>query len=333
MNSTGYSASDCEIHSVITSEWPRLYLDTGVLLAIADGKEDAATVEHLIGTCDDHGVLLVVSSAHFQDLPPDQPTQARLAVALERFRWLAFVIASPEDFEVFVTGFDIGLALAPNIRELNIAAAASVQMHKNVQQKAFECFAAMQRIRAQNSEVSAIARELAAMTFVSLLDGEPPRDMTTIFEGHRRHCGVKVGDREREAILAELAPLVTFLELVQELPNLPDDWRTLALLRVKLSHEDYAPGARLSSQLHRGFVQNIRRRPLRSDVVDLIHVAYFPYVDVATCDRAAFPLVSRRLSGLKCPRSVKLFRNGQLLEVLRAVEGLPNAKRALLDRL
>lgn len=336
------SVTSEEIRAIIVSEWPRLYLDTGDLLAIADGKADADVVDRLIATCGERGVLLVVSRAHFQDVAAvDQATRDRVSDVLERFRWRTVVMQGPEDLEALATeAVDIGLALAPNIRDLNDHSVTAVSMQRQLafQQEVFEAFAASQqaRVRAGRSP-SQRAKTLGVMCLISLVHGSPQGDLATIFEIHKREHGFDVEAWEQEAILAEIEPMAKFLASVQDMPDLPEDWRLLALLHLKAGantrFETLAPGQYLSTRLNGGFVQNVGRRPLKSDVVDIAHVSHLPYVDVATCDRAAFAMINQHLSRVSCPRQVKLFRNGSWSEVLEAVEGLPNANQAMVERM
>jgi hypothetical protein len=330
-----------EVRAIIVSEWPRLYLDTGDLLAIADGKADAEIVERLIASCGERGVLLVVSRAHFQDVAAvDQATRDRFSSVLERFRWRTVVMKGPEDLEAVATErIDIGLELAPNIRELNDASvtAAGMQRLRAFQQDIFEAFDASQQVRVRASRSPSLrAKALGVMCLVSLVHGSPQGDLATIFEIHRREHGFDVEDWEQAAVVAEIEPMAEVLASVLEMPDLPEDWRLLALLHLKASvnggFETSTPGQSLATRLTGGFVRNVGRRPQRSDVVDMAHVSHLPYVDVATCDRAAFAVINQHLRRVNCPRQVKLFRNGLWSEVLEAVEGLPNAKQAILER-
>ncbi len=84
-----------------------------------------------------------------------------------------------------------------------------------------------------------------------------------------------------------------------------------------------SPGISLARNLGAERERDPRRQTNRSDSVDAMHAVYFPYVDVATCDRQAFSCVEKRLSGLAGTRKVRLIRNGHLDHVVAAIESLP----------
>jgi hypothetical protein len=109
-----------ELGTLICQTWPRLYLDTGDMLDIADGRADSAVVSELVAATGDRGVVLVVGWFHFQDvLAAETDSLERLADALEQFRFLAVAMAGPEQVELADTDADdITLQLAGNIREL-----------------------------------------------------------------------------------------------------------------------------------------------------------------------------------------------------------------------
>jgi hypothetical protein len=53
---------------------------------------------------------------------------------------------------------------------------------------------------------------------------------------------------------------------------------------------------------------------------------YFPYVDVATCDRETLPEVRKAIARIPCPRRAQLLRNGHLELVAGAVDALPRVR-------
>jgi hypothetical protein len=332
-----------EYRAIILAEWARLYLDTGALNSMADGRVDSGLVDRLVAVCEERGVLLVISHAHFQDIVSvDQATRDRLSSLLERFRWRALVIKGPEDLEAEATqAVDIQLALAPNVRALNDASAtaASLRTLTTVQGWVHEAQAEFQQLRARDGRVVSRAAVLLGWEcLISFFLGpEPAADLATLFEALRQRDGVDVEDWERELTLTYAEPFARLLTRVQTLPGLPDDWKLTGLLNIRAGantrFDTPAPGQFLATQLNRTFSQNVGRKPQRSDVVDTVHMMHLPYVDVATCDRASFAAVREQLKNVNCRRPVQLFQNGRLNDVLEAVERLRNGNAAMIDRM
>jgi hypothetical protein len=331
------------MRAIMVSAWPRLYLDTGDLNDIADGRADTTVVDRLTSVCAERGVLLVVSSSHFQDvLRVDQVTRDRFSTALERVQWRAAVMHGPEDLEIEAKQpVDIALVLAGNIRELTDASARASNFLrlKEVQGWLHEALAAAQLVRVKRGgqPLTQPAFILGWNVLLAIISGRNPTgNVATLFEVLRLEAGIEVATWERDAIIGEAGPFATLLARVEQLPDLPDDWRLTLLLNLRASlnprSDTTTRGQYLSARLSGSFVQNIQRRPRPSDVVDFGHVSHLPYVDIATCDAASLEGVRRHLGRITCPRSVKLFRNSQLRAVVDAVEGLPNARQAMVDQ-
>lgn len=120
--------------------WPRLYLDTGDLIDIADGRIVPDVVRELTTSCEEHAVLLVLSSAHLQDalMPEDPVSVDRFAAALELFRFRCLVMKGPDVVEPWLTrgvAQDIEIEGCSNIREIltHSAAAPNLASMREVQ--------------------------------------------------------------------------------------------------------------------------------------------------------------------------------------------------------
>jgi hypothetical protein len=331
-----------EVERVILTAWPRLYLDTGDIIDIADDRVDPVLVENLTSASYERGVILVVSIAHFQDiLQVDQPSRDRISTALERFRLRAFVMQGPPEVEFAAGGaVDIDLNIAGNIRELNDASksASSLRTLQAAQDSLHRAFVGYQQARArQPRQVSTQAANLGMQVLISLVRGWLAEDAETVLEYWRLQDGLELDDWERDALLEQIRPFAKLLSEIQRMPDLPESWRTVVLdaLRASVNHssETPTPGHYVSGQLNGANMMNITRGPKASDILDVSHVAHLPYVDIATCDRAAFAAVSRRLRRIRCPRTVQLFRNRHLSDVLEAVRRLPNAREALIEEM
>jgi hypothetical protein len=85
----------------------------------------------------------------------------------------------------------------------------------------------------------------------------------------------------------------------------------------------HSPGMFLARKLVACLGANVMRRPRRSDSVDGMHASYFPYVDVATCDRQTLAWLSSHIGKARGPRTPRLFRNGYLHDVAMALAQLP----------
>ncbi|MFN0246146.1 MAG: hypothetical protein ACKV2T_04510 [Kofleriaceae bacterium] len=106
--------------------WPRVYLDTAVLFSIGRRHLDASLIDELIAEIENRSAIVVVSHAHFRDLPFGDPNAAALlASVLERFWIRALVMEGPAEIEPWQTpNADIVLESCANIREILMSPAA-----------------------------------------------------------------------------------------------------------------------------------------------------------------------------------------------------------------
>lgn len=330
-----------EIRRLMHSSWPRLYLDTGDILDIADGKTDPALVDTLISVMAERGVILVLSRSHFQDLLRlDEASRSRVSTALERFRFLALVLDGPENTELGpVKKSDIGIQLASNIRDILGASVSAPQMQllSHFQSRMHAVNAQIQRARELEPRLlSNSATDLMVRTFITLARGWRGNDAGSILSFWEHEEGQELRDWERSLILAHLEPLGELLREVGEQFGFDEAQREHLLNAFKAtfdsSKQGGTPGQYLAGRLSGAQVRNLTRKPKLSDTVDKLHAMHFPYVDVATCDRSTFADAAKYLTTVSGPRSVRLFRNSQLRDVLDALRTIPNALQAFLDR-
>jgi len=86
---------------------------------------------------------------------------------------------------------------------------------------------------------------------------------------------------------------------------------------------DRSPGTYLITGIAAEKRKNPARTPRRSDIIDTLHACYFPYVDIATCDRFMHATILPMLAQVAKSRSIQLIRTGKMSEVVAAIQGLP----------
>src|SRR5262249_32611629 len=123
---------------------------------------------------------------------------------------------------------------------------------------------------------------------------------------------------ERAHLVELLQPVVAMARELGPMMDKHGTNRVAAMRRVGLG-PDRAPGLWLSSRLGESRMRNVSRSPTASDSIDLFHAAFYPYVDIATCDRQAFDTLSRHIADAKGTRPTRLVRNGQLAKILELV--------------
>jgi hypothetical protein len=135
-----------------------------------------------------------------------------------------------------------------------------------------------------------------------------------------QETGVALEGNDREAVMKQLEPWAALLRNFDAEYHLTDEMRGRMLSDLRDNFEKtsrlHSPGMFLARRLANCLNANVARRPLRSDSVDSMHASYFPYVDVATCDGQVFACLSPHVPTVRGPRNLRLFRNGQLRQVV-----------------
>jgi hypothetical protein len=310
-----------------------LYLDTAELLYIADGRADEGLVRDLAQAMWAHCMPLVVSLEHLQDAIPratDPDTRNRVADALERFELRAVVIRSPGEIEPWTTPeADIELAPAANIRELLMsreghhALVNLTSMHDALHAANVDF---RELLLSDKATFRKAEYELWLQCFITLVRGWRGTDVGEIVSYWQAKSEIQISDAIRDSMRAHLQPVS---DLVASLGDAMSSEEARTHILTSMSHsfasEGHvsAPGLFLSGQLASCRSRNRTRIPTVSDALDGMHVTHFPYVDVATCDRQTYGCIIPHLEKIVRPRRPRIIRNGDLREVLRAVEGLP----------
>jgi hypothetical protein len=123
----------------------------------------------------------------------------------------------------------------------------------------------------------------------------------------RQRRGVRPARNRVAALLAQVKG---------QLPGLDLDFMTEQLkLWADPNLHERAPGLAAQRVLRNGKRRNLDRNSQRSDMVDLHHAQYLPYVDIFTADRQNAALLRPHLDLLRRHRASRLIRVGRLMEV------------------
>jgi hypothetical protein len=302
-------------------------LDTAELLEIAGGRVDAGLVENLLSAIRLSHTILVVSKDHIQDIQGAYvTTREGFLDALERFPVLGAVDKEPYDVEPWADGpRDITLRLVSDIRGLfqHPAAESHLRHFGHVQTALHNATVLMQEARREAPPFSRIAEDHRIRVLLKLVTDPDDREVSELVSEIEQDTGKALTGVDREAIAKHLQPCADLLRNLNLKQKLTEEQRMKFAYDVAAtidgaSQQD-APGTSLARCLARGLAKNPTRNPLRSDTIDRAHASYFPYVDVATCDKEAFACISRQIAEVHGLRPTKLFRNGRLQDVAAAI--------------
>jgi hypothetical protein len=162
-------------------------------------------------------------------------------------------------------------------------------------------------------------RSIYVGAIVTLVRGWMGLDVNAILDMHVERSDTPLTPADRATLVSALQPIV---EHVRHVGPLADEAERTEGLR-RLAELDRSPGLSLAQRLVSARIRDVERKVLRSDHPDVFHATYFPYVDIATCDGQAYGALERVIGQVRGSRSVKLFRNGRLAEVLAHVQTLP----------
>jgi hypothetical protein len=314
--------------------WPRLYLDAAEILRIADGNADPNAVQELSRAMWSRCVLLVISIEHLQDALPRAGADApnRVAEALERFQLRSVVVRSPADIEPWQdSSADIEIAPAANVREVLTVGVKHQVLHDLswLQDTLHATSVEFQKaqLAAQGTTLTSSEHKLAFQCLVTVVRGWLGTNVEEVIAHWEAKDGVALLPRVKVALRAQLQPFGDLMNVVGKDPRLDDDARMKILMMMRDSFGDdsyiHAPGMFLAARVATCRMRNQTRVPTLTDSVDAMHATYFPYVDIATCDRQTYACLAPHLSKITRPRSPMVFRNGRLEAVLRAVCAFP----------
>lgn len=311
-----------------SQEWPRVYLDSGVLLEIADGRLDESRLSQLVALMTRRPKWLVVSRDHMQDVVSrtDVSSRDRFAAAVELFPFRAVVYREPHEIEPWTSGQrDIQLRPMVAFRELLAEPTAAPHLARlaAVQDRMHRAASTSQIARRTSPSLSAKGSELVIGCLVTLANGWMGTDVPAILAMWEGDAQDALPDRERQSIIGMLSPWA------QVLADYERDYSPSAEDRVKLllmlidSFDDHShihsPGMFLARRLGSCWHRNVARKPRRSDSVDGMHASFFPYVDIATCDASAFSCLSPWLDKVCGIRRPIVVRNGDVAALVQAL--------------
>jgi hypothetical protein len=151
------------------------------------------------------------------------------------------------------------------------------------------------------------------MRLIERQDGSIAEQLLAFWEEHQ---GRVESDEALAAVMSQLQPIAEMLERLRSTPGFDVD-----AMKAKLGEsEDRSlsvrrPGVYLERALRGARQRNLDRNSKRSDLVDLHHVQYLPYVDVFTTDKENVAALSPLLANATLRRSGKLLRNRNLARV------------------
>lgn len=337
----------------------RLYLDTGALALIADGDASPPGIQRLLDSVRRNGAVLLISVGHLIDIARsgDEPTQARMAAAIDAFPFKAAVIRRPQDHER--AGHEAALAgdtsvVAPDPRSLPLRPFASWADFlrqegigpEQLRQMAepFSMFGQAKNLSFEARSGQAEPAEMKTMMpdiLSAMVQASSPEDLIERLAHIFPDPSVVQAQTAAlwpllEASRVQLAPVaaekgVSVDDLLLKLWKRPEALGAdMAGIGVKGGYDRWmevarnvAPGTWLSALLVQTNESNRRRRPGMGDPPDHEHVAHLPYVEAATVDvhnYAAMNTAVRRRPGL----SVRLLKNPtrDFAEVVEAMDSV-----------
>lgn len=318
--------------------WPRLYLDTGDLLDIADERVDLNVLRDLIAAAEEHAVLLVISSDHLQDavVPEQAASVERLATALEQFRFRCLVVKGPHVTEPWPqagVARDIEIEGCNNIREVltHPSAVPELALMREAQDALYRAAVSSNIARRVIGEppIPRHHRAIALQSTITQVRGWMGNDPVPVVMHHLEQDGGTPTPAETVNLIMKQQLVAEAMQAVGPLIDAHGFDRTELARRMALSMASdgfkVAPGAWLAGQLQAGLAADLSRKPLRSDVVDCLHAMHLPYVDIASCDAQSHAILTRLIEQASGSRSrvVSLFRNGRLADIVAHIRGLP----------
>lgn len=305
----------------------RLYLDTGDLLRIADGRVEPGIVEALRGAMEESGTRLVLTREHIQDALSnvDSHTFERFVRAVEGFLPVLMVLDGPWVVEPLVEGRgDIVCQPCSNFRELVSSGAMDTWLARGnaLQDQTHSGTVAAQTVLRGTAPTQRVASKSAeqifSQAFVTLCRGWLGEEVGPIIAFWEQELGLTLAPNDRPAVVARLEAAREVLAALRGTIEREGVDMTEVLRNLGAAGTDPRayPGQFLALRLSAARLRDLKRTPLRSDLLDVEHAAHFPYVDTATCDGHTFHLVTRAISGCVGPRLPVITRTTDLASVV-----------------
>ncbi len=266
-------------------------------------------------------MLLVISAPHMRDAWRPNDREARRLASLTR---------GPRKVEPWTTApADIEIAPWGNVRDPRTAHAAKPVLHEleAARDAAFVADIAMKAVvrctaeHGPNSVLSNTHEAIVVGSIYRLALGFESTAEDAIAWCVRAIDG-SLTDADKRTLLERVMPTeVAMVVLSPYLAAMTADTRA-RFWDLMTAGPDNAPGTWLARQLAGSRTRNLKRDVERNDSVDVEHCAHFPYVDIATCNRRAYPTIAAHLPTARGSRRVKLFRNQDLQQVVDYIESL-----------
>ena len=266
---------------------------------------------------------LVFSVNHAWDFYPrtDQATKDRIAGAFDAFSLVLVPNEEPHIFEKAPGGpHDLDLRRADIAELLNhheaTRALSVLDPVTEIVREAEQ--ASLEAARATPRPFKKAEFEMYVQVLVGVITGTNGIDAGDLLRFWEERNGRAESPETRDAIIGQLQPIAEMLKQLRvTFPDLDGD----DLIKMVRDNEDprlalERPGIFFQRALRNGRRQNVTRNSKRSDLVDLQHVQFLPYVDVLTTDRENVAVLVRALPQARCGRSAKLMRNGDLNGVI-----------------
>lgn len=289
----------------------RLYLDTAVILDIADGTLPRAEIEALHAAMVEHSAGLVLSLGHLWDLRSgrgvDRATEQRWCNAIEGFSSVWMVRSSPLKLE------EEALLLAEQQRPTgrdapmpaDLLSLAPVDSAEDLLRSLPWQIGPVLRMAGPMMAVAeTLSRRADSKSTRQLLFGleKFPRTARALDWMTRHTLGLPIETfvrqmNKKNAVGLSSAPVraITFRGGFEA-------WLAVA--------REVAPGQYLHVMLTRRKQQDLKRVPLGSDLADgYSHAAVLPYVDTATVDATNFAVLDIEAKKARCPRLLRLLKN------------------------
>jgi hypothetical protein len=336
-----------EIDAMGEAEQPsrllRVYLDTADIMYIADGKAPVASVDRLRRALAAAPAAIVWSTNHPWDYYPttDEATKDRFIDAMNQFPLVVGSYTEPQQFEPYPDGppIDIELAHIPDLREVMDHPAASealgpvgavVEQVYEAEQAGLEALRATRGVPLYGKN-----HEFFLQILITITRGQ---NATTVDEAIAfwEARGLQIDPTARDVVRAQLESYGEMLrQLRAQFPELQNDATVTASLRNALraaldpDMHERAPGLYAQALLRKRKRANLDRNSRRSDMVDLMHVQFLPYVDVFTTDRENESILRPELPRIRKERASVLLRTRQLEAIADEIERLASVGPAV----
>jgi hypothetical protein len=324
----------------------RLYLDTAILIDRADGRIDPELARRLDSAVLRKHAQVVVSVAHFWDIHASlsDVDRARAVATIGELPNLRRVVVPPskieapriesamrgEPFDSETPDIVLGLVedLPGIIQETRNGFVALAQMGSGMAEAGNTA-----RVASSGGRASPTAEEF----FRRLIGGESPIELLKTIgldEARVRELVSQVSNLgplmsvATEAVRKEIAtvdgdPTILFRELKRRRGSPASlSWSSVrgGDQRWLDTAKRYGHGLYLSKRLSQMRAGDPQRQIKKSDLADLDHAVYLPYMDLATVDRENYGAIQGALQEVQPSRPVRVFKNGRLGDLLDALE-------------